>query len=47
MLTETVAALEAAGHELVPFQLDCGPDVLQLFIQAVMPDNGYYLLRAV
>ena len=47
VLTQTVQALEAAGHELVPFQLDCGPDELRLYLQVALPDNGHHLLRAV
>ncbi|KAF0293441.1 Fatty acid amide hydrolase 1 [Amphibalanus amphitrite] len=46
VLTETVSALEAAGMELVPFQLDCGPAELQLFLQQALPDNGAFLGRA-
>ena len=47
VLTQTVQALEAAGHELVPFQLDCGSAECQLFMEAVQPDNGAHLLAAV
>ncbi|XP_043189293.1 fatty-acid amide hydrolase 1-like [Amphibalanus amphitrite] len=47
VITETVSALEAAGMELVPFQLDCGPAEAQLFMETVQPDNGAHLLRAV
>ena len=47
VLTQTVQALKTAGHELVPFQLDCGPDELQLFLEAAVPDNGHFLLKAV
>ncbi|KAF0297513.1 Fatty acid amide hydrolase 1 [Amphibalanus amphitrite] len=46
VITETVSALEAAGMELVPFQLDCGPAELQLFLQQALPDNGAFLCRA-
>ena len=47
VLTQTVQALEAAGHELVPFQLDFGPAEFQLFIQTALPENAIYMLRAV
>ena len=47
MLTQTVQALEAAGHELVPFQLDCGPESSELYMRAVQPENGHFMLRAV
>ena len=46
VLTQTVQALEAAGHELVPFQLDFGPAEAQLYMELLLPDNGIFMLRA-
>ena len=46
VLTQTVQALEAAGHELVPFQLDFGPAEFQLFFQAALPENAAFALEA-
>ena len=45
VLTQTVQALEAAGHELVPFQLDFGPAEFKLWVQAALPENCIFGLK--
>ena len=47
MLTQTVRALEAAGHQLVPFQLEFGHREAEIYMQTVQPENGAFMLRAV
>ena len=47
VLTQTVQALEAAGHQLVPFQLEYGQREAEIYMQTVQPENGVFMLRGV
>ncbi|XP_037087893.1 fatty acid amide hydrolase 1-like [Pollicipes pollicipes] len=47
VLTETVQALEAAGHETAPFHLEADHAAMDIIMRTVIPDNGVYMTRAV
>lgn len=44
VVTETVAKLRDAGHEMVPFHIPNIDKAAAIFYQNIMPDNGQYIL---